>query len=385
MLKKKNRKTNAPADFSKKSIIMVLFYFLLLSYFPSHGGNYKGEGEAMHIFWVIRARNVAFFLIASFALLLVAYSLNYAAKEVLGGKPKNAIFMGHELDPKAANLREQVTRLTQSLNQQPVAAQYDAINKAVIPEVNGFTFDVDACVEAIRAVKKGGVVQPVWQETEPDMKLADFALYPVYQGNPLKNQVALVINVSWGNEYLEEMLTFLETNAVSASFFLVGRWAEQNADMVKKIRRLGHDFGNHGYSDPHMQELSAEAIKEEIAKTNRAVEELTGIKLKWFSPPYGEKVEKIYTAAADLGMHTVLWSLDTIDWTLPGEEVIIRRIVDNLHNGAIVLMHPTEQTPGALEAIIDGARQKNMEFVTVSELLNPSYWPQKYSSLWTGN
>lgn len=339
----------------------------------------------MHIFWVIRARNVAFFLIASFALLLVAYSLNYAAKEVLGGKPKNAIFMGHELDPKAANLREQVTRLTQSLNQQPVAAQYDAINKAVIPEVNGFTFDVDACVEAIRAVKKGGVVQPVWQETEPDMKLADFALYPVYQGNPLKNQIALVINVSWGNEYLDEMLTILETNAVSASFFLVGRWAEQNADMVKKIQRLGHDFGNHGYSDPHMQELSAEAIKEEIAKTNRAVEELTGIKLKWFSPPYGEKVEKIYTAAADLGMHTVLWSLDTIDWTLPGEEVIIRRIVDNLHNGAIVLMHPTEQTPGALEAIIDGARQKNMEFVTVSELLNPSYWPQKYSSLWTGN
>jgi len=339
----------------------------------------------MHIFWVIKARTVAFFLVASFALLLVVYSLNYATREVFRGKPKNVIFMGHELDPKAADLHQQVTRLTQNLNQQPVAAQYDSINKAVIPEVNGFAFDVDACVEAIRTAKKGGVIQPVWQETEPDMKLADFALYPVYQGNPLKNQVAFVINVSWGNEYLEEMLTILETNAVPASFFLVGRWADQNPELVKKIQKLGHDFGNHGYSDSHMQEQNPEAIKEEISKTNRAVEGLTGLKLKWFSPPYGEKVEKIYTAAADLGMHTVLWSLDTIDWTLPGEEVIIRRIVDNLHNGAIVLMHPTEQTPGALEAIIDGARQKNMEFVTVSELLTPSYWPQKYSSLWTGN
>lgn len=339
----------------------------------------------MRIFLVIKAKTVIFSLVACFALLLVAYSLTFAAGDVFSRKPKYVVFLGHELDPKAADVHQQVARLTQSLAQQPVSAQYDNVNKAVIPEVNGFEIDVEACVAALKGAKKGEVVQPVWREIEPDMKLKDFALFPVCQGNPLKNQVALVINVSWGNEYLEEMLTILEANAVPASFFLVGRWAKENPELVKRIQELGMDFGNHGYSDPHMQEMNPEAIKTEIIKTNQVLEELTGLKVQWFSPPYGEKAEKIYAAAADLGLHTVLWSLDTIDWTLPGEEVIVRRIVEHLHNGAIVLMHPTEQTPGALEAIIEGVRQKNLEFVSVSELLKPSYWPQKYSSLWAGN
>lgn len=339
----------------------------------------------MKVFWVVKAKTLVFCLAACFALLLVVFSLNFAAGEVFSRKQKHVLFLGQELDPKDPDLRQQVERMAASLNQPPEPARYDEVNKAVIPEVNGFEIDVDACVAAIKAAKKGGAVIPVWREIEPEMKLSDFALYPVYQGNPVRNQVALVINVSWGNEYLEEMLTILKENAVPASFFLVGRWAEENPQLVKKIADLEMDFGNHGYSDPHMQELSPEEIKEEIEKTNKAIEELTGRQVRWFSPPYGEKVEKIYAAAADLGMHTILWSLDTIDWQLPGEDAIVRRIVDNLHNGAIILMHPTEQTPGALAAIIQGVREKKLEFATVTQLLDPSYWPTKYSLLWAGN
>jgi probable sporulation protein (polysaccharide deacetylase family) len=339
----------------------------------------------MRIFWVIKAKTLVFCLVACFALLLVVYSLNFAVGEVFSRKPKYVVFLGQELYPKDLDLHKQVERITESINQQPEEARYDNVNKAVIPEVNGFEIDVAACVEAIKGAKRGEVVIPVWREIPPEMKLSDFALFPVYQGNPVKNQVALVINVSWGNEYLEEMLSILESNAVPASFFLVGRWAEENPELVKKIAELGMDFGNHGYSDPHMQDQSPKEIEEEIIKTNKVVEELTAKKVRWFSPPYGEKAEKIYEVAADLGLHTILWSLDTVDWQLPGEEVIIRRIVDNLHNGAIILMHPTEQTPGALKAIIEGAREKNLEFVTVSQLLDPSYWPAKYSALWAGN
>lgn len=335
----------------------------------------------MKIFWVVKAKSAFFLLAACFALLLVAYSLSQAAGEVIR-KVQPVKFLGWEIDPKAHDLVEQVERLTASLCQQAVAAEYDSINKAVVPEINGFHIDVEASVAAIRQAKKNTVVAPVWQEIKPEKVLADFPLLPVYQGNPLKNQVALVINVSWGNEFLIEMLEILEAEAAPASFFLVGRWAAENPDLVKQIWQLGMDFGNHGYSDPHMQDLSPEAIKAEITETNLVIEGLTGIKTRWFSPPYGEKVEKIYAAAADLGMHTVLWSLDTVDWTLPGEETIVARIVDNLHNGAIVLMHPTAQTPEALKAIIAGVRAQELEFATVSDLLDPSYWPAKYSPLW---
>lgn len=339
----------------------------------------------MKIFWVIRAKTALFYLVACFAMLLVIYSWSYASAEVsLWGK-KQVLFMGHVLDPKAPDLTDQVKRITETLSQVPIPAQYDSVNKSVIPDLNGFEIDAEKTAEKIRSAKKGENIVPVWHDLPAQETLLDYAVLPIYQGNPLKTQVALVINVSWGNEYLEEMLDILEQEKAAASFFLVGRWAEQNPELVKKINAKGHDFGNHGYSDPHMMNMSSGEIREEITRTNQVVEELIGWEIRWFSPPYGEKEEKIYAAAAELNLHTVLWSLDTIDWTLPGEEEIVGRIVPNLHNGAIILMHPTEQTPGALRRIIDGIKEKDLQLVTVSELLNPSYWPQKYNSLWLGN
>lgn len=338
----------------------------------------------MKIFWVIKAKTALFVLVACFAVLLVIYSWNYAASEVFLWKNKHVLFMGTELDPRAPDLEEQVKRLTETLNQVAVPAEYDSVNESVIPDVHGFEIDTGKTTDKIRSAKKGENVVPVWREVCAESTLKDFAELPIYQGNPLKNQVALVVNVSWGNEYLEEILTLLGEENVSATFFLVGRWAEENPNLVKKIHDQGHDLGNHGFSDPHMKDLSTDQIRDEITRCNQVVNGLTGQTVGWFSPPYGEKEEKIYSAAAELGLHTVLWSLDTIDWTLPGEETIVQRIVPNLHNGAVILMHPTEQTPGALVQIIEGIKEKNLQIVTVSELLNPSYWPQKYNSLWLG-
>lgn len=339
----------------------------------------------MKVFWVIKAKTVMLCLVACFAVLLVMYSWNFAATTVFPWGEKQVTFMGHVFDVKAPDLEEQVLRLVEGLKQEPINAEYDSVNKAVIPEINGFEIDVQETAEKIRSAKKGANIVPIWREITPEIGLGDFAELPVYQGNAIKNQISLVINVSWGNEYLEEMLDILEEENVSASFFLVGRWAESNTDLVQKIHSLGHDFGNHGYSDPHMKDLTSEAIKDEIVLTNQIIQGATGQYVRWFSPPYGEKYEKIYAAAAELGLHTVLWSLDTIDWTLPGEDVMVDRIINNLHPGAIILMHPTEQTPGALRRIIAGIKERDFKLVTVSEILNPSYWPLQYNTLWLGN
>lgn len=339
----------------------------------------------MRFFLVIKARTVMIWLLACFTLLIIGYSWNYAAQAFNPWGKKEVVLMGHVLDPASPDLEGQVVRLTESLKQPPVDAQYDSINKSVVPDINGFEIDVVETVAKIKKARKGANIVPIWREVPAGVTIEDYKDLPIYQGNPVKKQVSLVVNVSWGNEYLEKMLDILTEEKVAVSFFLVGRWAQGNPELVKRIHDRGHDFGNHGYSDPHMQDLTPEAIKNEIIKTNDTVEGLTGVDVKWFSPPYGEKVEKIYVAAAELGLHTVLWSLDTVDWTLPGEEEIVGRIVDNLHNGAIVLMHPTEQTPGALRRIIAGIREQGYQPVTVSELLNPSHWPQMYNTLWLGN
>lgn len=339
----------------------------------------------MKIFWVVKARKLLLMLLACFAAAVLIYSWQFAAGAFLPWGKKEVLFMGHVLDPKSPRLEEEVARLTQNLCQQPVDAQYDPVNKSIIPDLNGFEIDVAKTAEVIRSARRGAYITPVWRETRAEKTLEQSKELPVYQGNPAKSQVALVFNVSWGNEYLEEILRILSEERVTASFFLVGRWAAENGELAKEIHDLGHDLGNHGYSDAHLQELDPEEIREEIDKTNKVVHELTGVELRWFSPPYGEKAEKIFTAAAQQGMHTILWSLDTVDWTLPGEEAIVNRIVPNLHNGAIILMHPTAQTPGALRTILAALRERGLQPVSVTELLNPSYWPQKYSNLWLGN
>lgn len=79
--------------------------------------------------------------------------------------------------------------------------------------------------------------------------------------------------------------------------------------------------------------------------------------------------------ASEQGYLTVLCSLDTADWMRPGVERIVRRIVPRAHNGGIVLMHPTEQTPQALIQIIKGLKEQGYKLVTISQLLSPN--PEK--------
>ena len=337
----------------------------------------------MKLFIVIRAKSTALYVVLLVAALLLVWSWGSAVPVFWGSKM--IYFMGHQLDPMAEDLTEQVTRLVEGLNQKPVNAVIDPETKGPLPDISGFEIMIPETVEQIKRAKNGSVVQPIWREIPAEIRLESFLDKAVWQGNPLRNQVALVINVSWGNEYLLEMLDIFTEKQIKASFFLVGKWATKNPDLVKKIHDLGHEFGNHGYSDPHMSKLSAGEIKEEIKKTNQAIFDSTGITPSWFSPPYGEKLQKIYSAAAQVPMQTVLWSLDTVDWKLPGEDKIVERIVNNLHNGAIILMHPTEQTPGALRKIIEAIKQQGYEAVTVGELIDPSYWPKKYAPLWTGN
>jgi probable sporulation protein (polysaccharide deacetylase family) len=200
----------------------------------------------------------------------------------------------------------------------------------------------------------------------------DYGAYPIYQGNPAKKQIALVINVAWGNENLPQMLDTLSREQVKASFFLVGRWVAQNEQLVRQIAAGGHEFGNHAYSDPHLPKLSKEGIAQEITRTSQAIEQITGTPVRFFSPPYNDFNQTVLDTAAELGYLTVICSLDTADWLRPGVDRIVRRIVPKAHNGAIVLMHPTEQTPAALEQIINGLQAKGYQLVTVSELLAPA-------------
>jgi probable sporulation protein (polysaccharide deacetylase family) len=192
---------------------------------------------------------------------------------------------------------------------------------------------------------------------------------PVYQGSSRFKEVALTVNVYWGEEYISQMLDIMRRNDVKATFFLGGIWVKKNPELAARIAGEGHEIGSHGYSHPHPDQLSRSENLKEIQKAEDVIYQATGVKPTLFAPPYGERGPAVLQAADEAAYTTILWSIDTIDWQLPPPEVIVQRVVSRSHNGAIVLMHPTAPTVKALPEIIQKLKEKGYHLETVSKLL----------------
>ncbi|WP_243113695.1 polysaccharide deacetylase family protein [Desulfofundulus salinus] len=192
---------------------------------------------------------------------------------------------------------------------------------------------------------------------------------PIYQGSSREKEIALTVNVFWGEEYLPQMLDILEKEKVQATFFIGGQWAEQFPGLTRKIHQKGHEIGSHGYAHPHPDQLSVSGNLQDIRRAEEVLVKITGERPKLFAPPYGEHGPAVLQAAWEAGYRTILWSVDTVDWQRPEPQVISSRVLEKAHNGAIVLMHPTAPTVEALPVIIKELKARGYRLITVSHLL----------------
>lgn len=87
-------------------------------------------------------------------------------------------------------------------------------------------------------------------------------------------------------------------------------------------------------------------------------------------PPSGSYRNQTVNIANGQGLLTVMWTVDTIDWQKPSPETIINRVVNKVENGSMVLMHPTESTANALDRMIVGIKDKDLQIGTVTSLLS---------------
>ena len=200
--------------------------------------------------------------------------------------------------------------------------------------------------------------------------MSEPALAEAYRcGEADSDEVSLSFNVDWGEEYLPDILAVLAEKDVKASFFLTGRWCDNNPELAESIAAAGHELGNHGYSHASPNASGEEDIVEEIERTAESIRKAAGMTPRLYAPPAGEAEPHVLAAAARAGCETVLWSVDTVDWQKPDADTVLQRVTAQLHGGAIILAHPTACTLEALPRIIDDARAKGYRFVTVSENL----------------
>ena len=196
---------------------------------------------------------------------------------------------------------------------------------------------------------------------------------PIYCVQTDESKVSVSFDAAWGADDTDELLRILDKNNVKATFFLCGYWAEKYPDEVRKIAAAGHDIGNHSATHPHMAQLTAEQITEELLKCHKIVKDLTGKEMDLFRPPFGEYDNEVIETAKQNGYYTIQWDVDSLDWKEQGAAAEIDQVLNHKHlgNGSIILFHnDAKYTPQALDTILKGLQNKGFDIVPVSELIH---------------
>ena len=194
---------------------------------------------------------------------------------------------------------------------------------------------------------------------------------PIYGTDDETMRISLTINCAWGAQDIPDFLEVLKQYNVRATFFVVGTWAEKYPDMVKRIYEAGHEIGNHSYSHRLPSQSTREQLEQEIRRCNEIVEQITGVKPVLYRAPSGDYTEDVINLANRLGMASIKWTADSVDWKKDiSKKDLINRILNRTQSGGILLFHnDTQYTLEALPEILEQLSARGFCFVPVSELI----------------
>ena len=197
-------------------------------------------------------------------------------------------------------------------------------------------------------------------------------LLPIYCVETDKKQIAISFDAAWGNDDTQTLIDILKEYNVPATFFVVGSWVDKYPESVKALADAGHQIQNHSNTHPHMPQLSKNQMCDELKSCNDKIEKITGVCPTLHRPPYGDYDNALIESVESLNMHTIQWSVDSLDWKKLSVQEMYSRVVTKTENGSILLFHNgVENTPDALRKILEKLKNDGYEFVTVSELI---YW-----------
>lgn len=224
-------------------------------------------------------------------------------------------------------------------------------------------------------------------ERPPYTRTVDWhSLYPseiILNGPKWQKRVSLTFDDGPDDIWTPRILSVLAQYGVKATFNCVGYRVEQNPQMLLRILQQGHMLANHSYNHPNLTKISIELARGQVNYTSDIIQQITGVRPRFFRPPYGALNNEVIQMLMGLGYKILFWDVDSLDWAgLTAEQVSIN-VLSNTGPGSIILMHfaggtgeSLEDTVQALPYIIQTLSNEGYSFVTISELLSePAYAP----------
>ena len=193
---------------------------------------------------------------------------------------------------------------------------------------------------------------------------------PIYCVQRDQKLVSISFDAAWGNEDTQQLIDILGQYGVTATFFVVGDWADKYPESVKALHDAGHEVMNHSNTHAHYPQLSAEEIITDLNACNDKIEAITGVRPTLVRLPYGDYDDKSISAVRSIGMEPIQWDVDSLDWKELSAQEITSRVTSKVQPGSIVLFHNAAlHTPEALPTILETLIQDGYTFVPISQMI----------------
>lgn len=193
---------------------------------------------------------------------------------------------------------------------------------------------------------------------------------PVIDKGSNERVIALTFDDYLGDK-VYPLLEVLESHDIKATFFIIGNSINENTELLGGIVSKGHQVANHTWDHYNSHTLTEDEIRAQLISTQLFIEKHSGQRALFFRPPGGYYNDNIIRVASEVGLQTVLWSVNSNDaWPYSSAQDIQESVIRWAHPGGIVAMHTNnDATIEALPNIVEQLRNRGYKFVTISELI----------------
>ena len=197
----------------------------------------------------------------------------------------------------------------------------------------------------------------------------------LWAGNPTSQTIALTFDDGPHSEYTPQLLEVLDKYSILASFFLLGVCVERLPKLARSICERGHWIGIHGYEHHSFPLLTQARLKQSLQATQAAIAsacQMPVTAIRDVRPPNGLFTPQTLTLLHQWRYRPVMWSVVPEDWVRPGVAVVVERVLQQVRNGSLIVLHDGSQggqdVASIIRQLIPCLLQQGYQFATVDDL-----------------
>lgn len=190
-------------------------------------------------------------------------------------------------------------------------------------------------------------------------------------------------------QFTPRILEVLDAYGVKATFMVMGHAASQHQSLLHEVVAAGHEIGGHGWKHLNLAEATVEEVRREVEHGTKVIEDVAGLELRVFRPPYGRFSEAAVKLLAPSPRDLVIWSVTRGELRWKDPALVANHVINSTGPGDIIDLHDgigrgtfSPDAPfaerlrdrrrieiDALPRMLDGLLEGGLKLRTVSDLL----------------